>query len=148
MSEVYRTSRAAIAGVIEVDESIVPDDDAMEPFIVAANQLVTEFCTGTKGPTTAYSDARLELIERWLAAHFYAQRDPRFSNEGAGGVSVGYQNKIDLGFDNTHHGQMAMRLDTNGGLAGLNADAKKGKVRIGATWLGTRYSEIPSRVGD
>lgn len=144
----YRTNRTAIAGIIEVDEVIVPNDAAMEPFIMVANQLVTECCTGTKGPTTPYGDARLEVIERWLAAHFYAQRDPRFTNEGADGVSAGYQSSVALGFDNTHYGQMAMRMDTNGGLAALNEDTKKGKVRIGATWLGTRYKNISQRVGD
>ena len=86
-----RTTKAYIATIIELDDSIVPNDAAMEPFITVANELVTEVCTGDAGPTTAYTASRLELIERWLAAHFYAIRDPRVSSEGAGGVSASYE---------------------------------------------------------
>jgi hypothetical protein len=37
-----------------------------------------------------------------------------------------------------------MRLDTNGGLAKLNDDMKKGKPRVGAVWLGTEPEDIPT----
>lgn len=131
-----RTTMAQIAGIIELDAEIVPDDAAMLPFIEIANELVTECCTGTKGPASAYSDVRLELIERWLAAHFYAQRDPRYASESAG-VSVSYQSSVAIGFDNTHYGQQAMRLDTNGALAANNENAKKGRRRASGYWLGT-----------
>lgn len=138
-----RTTRTAVAGIIEVDAGIIPDDDAMEPFIVVANELVTECCTGAKGPATAYDSTRLELIERWLAAHLYTNRDPRATNEKAGSVGQTYQSQVDLGFDTSHYGQTAMRLDTNGGLAALNERTKKGASRVGVTWLGTPYDEIP-----
>lgn len=133
-----RTTRANIAAIIELDDSIVPDDAAMLPFITIANELVTEFCTGTTyGPTTAYSDVRLELIERWLAAHFYTNRDPRAVSEAAGSVNSSYQSRVDLGFDTSHYGQTAMRLDTNGSLARENELMKKGKPRLTVAWLGT-----------
>lgn len=132
-----RTTAAAIAGVIEVDADIVPNDAAMLPFITVANELVTEYCTGTvHGPFTPYTDARLELIERWLAAHFYTNRDPRLASEGAGTVNASYQSRVDLGFDTSHYGQTAMRLDTNGGLAQLNAIMKKGQPRVAVAYLG------------
>lgn len=133
-----RTTRANIAAIIELDDSVIPNDAAMLPFITIANELVTERCTGTTyGPATAYSEDRLELIERWLAAHFYTNRDPRSSDEKAGSVGASYQSKVDLGFDTSHYGQTAMRLDTNGGLAALNDLMKKGAPRVGASWLGT-----------
>lgn len=132
-----RTTRDEIAAIIELDAGIVPDDAAMLPFITIANELVTECCTGTKGPTTAYSGERLALIECWLAAHLYTNRDPRVSNEGAGPVSAGYQGPVAIGFDSSLYGQTAMRLDTNGGLALLNENTKKGRPRVGGYWLGT-----------
>lgn len=133
-----RTTRANIAGIIELDAEIVPDDAAMEPYILVASELVTECCTGANAPKGGeYSDVRLELIERWLAAHIYTNRDPRAASESAGPVSVSYQSRVDLGFDTSHYGQMAMRIDTNGGLSRLNEDTKKGKPRIGAVWLGS-----------
>ncbi len=134
-----RTTKDLIGGVIELDPAIVPDDAAMLPFIAVANGLVTELCTGTPGPTPAYDDTRLELIERWLSAHFYTNRDPRLTNEKAGSVGGSYQSATDLGFDTSHYGQMAMRLDTNGALAKLNFDTKKGgRPRVAAFWLGTK----------
>tara|TARA_R110000751_G_scaffold152635_1_gene257752 strand:- start:6504 stop:6926 length:423 start_codon:yes stop_codon:yes gene_type:complete len=133
---VARTTRTLVAEIIELDVSIVPNDAAMLPFITVANELVTEVCTTPAGPKVAYTAARLELIERWLTAHFYTNRDPRTSSESAG-VSASYQSKIDLGLDTSHYGQTAMRLDTNGGLSKLNEDAKKGKPKLSAFWAGT-----------
>jgi hypothetical protein len=132
-----RTTKADIEGIIELDLEVIPDDAAMLPYITIANELVTERCTGDAGPTTEYTDSRLELIERWLAAHFYTMRDPRVTNEHAGPVSSSFQSHIGLGFDTSHYGQTAMRLDTNGGLSALNESIKKGKPRISAAWMGT-----------
>ena len=134
-----RTTRAQIAGIIELDAEIVPDDNAMEAFISIASEFVTECCTGTSGPTSSYSEARLELIERWLSAHFYTNRDPRLTNEKAGPVGGTFQSKVDLGFDTSHYGQTAMRLDTNGGLAEVNIGTKNGTNTntIGVAWGGS-----------
>lgn len=141
-----RTTKAQIEAIIEVDATVVPDDAAMEPFILVANELVTERCTGAAGPSTPYTDARLEMIERWLAAHFYTNRDPRVTDERAGGVSATYQSSVGLGFDTSHYGQMAMRLDTNGGLAKLNEDTKKGRPRVRVVWPGTYPDDVDSTI--
>jgi hypothetical protein len=132
-----RTTRELIGGIIELDSTIIPDDAAMLPFITVASSLVDECCTGDAGPETPYTDERLELIERWLSAHLYTNRDPRMISEKAGSVSGSYQSRVDLGFDTSHYGQTAMRLDTNGGLTKLNEDTKAGKPIVGITWLGS-----------
>jgi len=137
-----RTTKAEIEAIIEVDTTIVPDDAAMLPFITIANELVTECCTGDAGPSTPYGDGRLALIECWLAAHFYTVRDPRAKSETAGPVSASYQSETDLGFDASHYGQNAMRLDTHGGLAELNFNSKKGKATVGGFWAGTDPNAI------
>jgi len=127
-----RTTSEAVAGIIEVDASI-----SLTPFIEVANALVTKCCSEDD-----YDDTWLELIERWLSAHFYAQRDVRPSQERAGPVSMSYESEIGLGFDNTRYGQMAMRLDTEGGLSALNQQAKQGgKITAGISWLGTDIEE-------
>ena len=87
---------------------------------------------------TDYSDDRLTLIETWLAAHCYTVRDMRAEMEKAGSVSERKQSKVDLGFDSSHYGQTAMRLDSQGGLAALNEKIKKGQAAaVGVTYLGT-----------
>ena len=107
-------------------------------FITAANELVTECCSGA-----SYSVARLELIERNLAAHFYTNYDPRTISEKAGPVSEKFQSKIDLGISTSHYGQTAMLLDTAGGLAALNERMKKGKKTSDIfTWLGKEETEV------
>lgn len=131
-----RTTRAQVAGIIELDPEIITSDADLLPFIELANELVTECCTGTKGPAVEYTETRLELIERCLTAHLYTARDPRVESERAGSVGSKFQSKVDLGFDGSQYGQAAMRMDSNGGLASLNENAKKGKTKVGMHWLG------------
>jgi len=129
-----RTNATNIKAIIEVDTTIIAADSDLDPFISTANELVTEICTGTNAPDPVYSATRLELIERWLAAHFYAIRDPRAKSEKAGSVGVSYRGKTDLNLSLTHYGQQAMMIDTNGGLARLD----KGKgITASVLWAGT-----------
>lgn len=120
-----RTTSVLVGGIIEVDASI-----DLTPFITIANALVTEVCDDS-----SYTEERLELIERWLAAHFYTIRDPRPTSEKAGPVSVNYQSAVDLRLATSHYGQTAMMLDTAGGLALLNKSPAKRAVSV--SWLGT-----------
>lgn len=127
-----RTTSNAVGEIIEVDSSI-----SVTPFIEAASALVDDVCVNS-----GYAATKLELIERWLAAHFYAIRDPRAVQEQAGSVRATYQSKVDLGLNTTHYGQMAMQLDTAGNLSTHNASAVKGKRRaVGVTYLGTTTTE-------
>lgn len=130
-----RTNATNVKAIIEVDSSIIVSDSDLDAFITTANELVTEICTGTtNGPTPVYTATRLELIERWLTAHFYAIRDPRAKSEKAGSVGVSYRGKTDLNLALTHYGQQAMMLDTNGGLSRLD----KGKgLTATVLWAGT-----------
>ena len=122
-----RTTSVLVASIIEVDATI-----GVDPFILTASELVTECCSGV-----GYSSERLELIERWLAAHFYAVRDPRTTQERAGSVGAAYESKVDLHLDLTRYGQQVLLLDTNGGLAALNRAILSGGRRVSVTWLGT-----------
>ncbi len=134
-----RTDATAVGGIIEVDATI-----DVTPFIEAANALVTDVC-GDSG----YSDDRLELIERWLSAHFYAVRDIRPASETAGAVSQSFQFSVGRYLEVTMYGQQAMLLDVEGGLADLNARMKKG-VRfppITVGWAGTENWGQPEAEG-
>ena len=115
-----RTSALLVQGIIETDATI----GSLDPFILAANELVSEVCA-----PLGYGDIRLELIERWLAAHFYAVRDLRIASESAGSVKSDYQHKVDLNLAVTIYGQQAMTLDTIGGLASLNKQTTSGITR-------------------
>lgn len=125
-----RTTSVLVGGIIEVDSNI-----DLSPFIEVANELVTEVCDSDLG------DTRLEKIERYLAAHFYTLRDPRTTSERAGPVGASFQSKVDLFLESSHYGQMAMVLDTSGGLANLNATAGVRRITASADWVGTDEDE-------
>ncbi len=119
-----RTTSELVGGIIEVDATI-----SLVPFIEISNALVTEKLGDL------FDDTRLELIERWLAAHFYTNRDPRAVSERAGPVSQTLQSAVALHLNSSHYGQTAMLLDTSGTLKRLSEG--KALVTGGATWLGT-----------
>lgn len=129
-----RATAAGVGAIIELDVNIAD----ITPFITAANAIVTEVCASFTG----YTATHLGLIETWLSAHFYTQRDPRMSREIAKGVGASYQSVVDLGLNNSHYGQMAMRLDWNGGLATLEKQTVDGKPRtVSVNWVGSTEDE-------
>lgn len=124
-----RTDASAVEAIIETEDAI-----SLVPFIEVANNLVTRVCATED---SEYDDATLELIERWLSAHFYAIRDTRRSSERAGSVSESFQYKLGLNLNVTMYGQQALALDTEGGLAAASKQAETGgPMRAGVTWLG------------
>lgn len=127
-----RTTPDQVKGIIQVKAGA-----DLTPFIFSASELVTEVCV-----PAGYSEERLELIERYLAAHFYTLLEPRASSETAGPVSETLQSKVDLFLSTSHYGQHALVLDTAGGLARLNnaMQTNKGSRTIGVSWLGSPVS--------
>jgi len=128
-----RTTATAVAKLIEWDQTLVP---SLDPFIETANSVTTQAC-GAAG----YDAPTLELIERWLSAHFYSTLDMKAAFEHAsgqqGGVSTSYQYKVDIGLNATVYGQQAMRIDTKGKLAQIERTQKTGGVRKPSVlWLG------------
>ena len=125
-----RTTDAEVEELVEVDDSI-----SLTPFITVANELVTELCIDS-----GYTDTRLTLIETWLSAHFYQIRDQAVDTEKAGSVSVKYQYKIGLHFQQTKYGQMAMVIDTAGNLAALSKRVEDGEAPgVMIAWMGEDY---------
>lgn len=137
-----RTTKELVAEIVDLDPT-----KKVDPFIEAATYLVTRCCsTAVVGDTTVpyYSDEDLELIERWLAAHFYCVMDSRALQEGVSSLRIQYQSRVDIGLDVTHYGQQAKLLDTAGGLAALDAAASSGRLKLkgGVKWLGTPNEEV------
>lgn len=126
------TTPVQVESIIEVDPNALNPD--LVPFIDAAHELVVELCV-----PEGYSAFRLEQIERWLAAHFYAIRDPRKDSEKAGPVSEKNQYKLGLNLLVTTYGQQAAMLDTAGKLAENSKSAEEGKrTSVGLLWGGTK----------
>ncbi len=131
-----RTTPEAVAKIIEVDTSLRSLADILEPFIETASQVVTDVCGGS-----GYTDEKFELIERWLAAHFYGCFDPQLQGETAGPVTATYFWKTGYVLNQTRQGQQAMLIDTDGSLARYNKqmiDGTAGRTTM-FTWGGTEY---------
>lgn len=126
----FRTSKDLVIKIMDFNPSI----DDLDPFMDAANQLVTELCA-----PAGYNAARLTSIETWLAAHFLAIRDPRYQSETIGAASATTAMQLGLNLGLTPFGQQAMFLDTNGSLAWIDKHISQGKrAKAGITWLGNK----------
>lgn len=136
-----RTDEDAVIAILGGDYD-ASDNIEVEQFIDIAAEMVDDYCGSAD-----YADAKLEKIERYLAAHLYAVTARRTVTEqiggGAGGASgtvrVTYESKVDFGLDLTPYGQMAKRLDPKGLLAAAdNAmnDIKSGLLKPSITYLG------------
>lgn len=130
-----RTTTELVAGLVNG----VPADADLTPFIDTAHLVVNDNCAAS-----GYSDAKLELLERWLAAHYVCIFDPRTKSADADGPKEAYEDiKVDLGFNVTKYGQQALRLDTAGSLAALNNALNKVTIPlpvkagvVSTRWLG------------
>jgi len=135
----YRTTPDV---VIKLLEEYDPAMDMMQ-CIEAGNSVTTQQCVNSL--TYTYTDILLELIERYLSAHFYEINIARQKFRAAGKVQDSMESKVDLHLNLTRYGQMAMVIDGAGNLAAWNNaldDVKKPvdagyRPKVAFTWLGT-----------
>jgi hypothetical protein len=88
------------------------------------------------GRGKALSDARLEMVERLLAAHNYKMSDQALASKNTDGASATFQGQTGMNLEATKYGQRAMLQDVSGCLRTLNA----GKAASGE-WLGKTEAE-------
>jgi hypothetical protein len=149
-----RTTAALVEGIIDVQAGT-----DLTPFIASGNMLCTALCTypavapitirGNRrvpdpSPVpTPYTDgfigSQMELIERWLSAHFYAVYDTQLTYTKAGAAAAGFQYKIDYGLKSTKWGQTAIMLDYLGNLAAWdNTSQTRRRITLRVESLGDR----------
>jgi hypothetical protein len=127
----YLTTPSAVRGITEVDPAF--EDDDLLPFIETADSMVNYWSDSAKN-----SDAQMELIARWLSAHFYRVRDLQTRHEQADEVQESYFGRVGFDLRMTHYGQQAMALDFSGGLSRWNKQLLNGTAGFTptVTWLG------------
>jgi len=104
---------------------------SLKPFIDTATILVDRIESGDSAGVM--TDAALEMVERYLGAHFYAHADQITQTRSTGGASGQFQGRTDLGFDSTQYGQTAKRLDATGLLVLLDQPQRP---KASCAWLG------------
>ena len=110
-------------------------------FIAMANGLVDEIVVGGT-PEPSYD--RLQQIETLLAAHFITVYEPVAQSDSAGRGWATYLGKTGYMLWTAIHGQMAVLLDTTGGLAALQNDATdkdKTNEQPKVAWVGTGFTK-------
>lgn len=131
-----RTNPALVKEIIEFDTDL-----SMQPFIVASSNMVDQLVAEADEYYTL-SAATLELIERWLAAHFYAMRDQQYSSKSTGGASGSFQGQTAMVLTATQYGQMAMLLDTTNWLSKRSREVLEGRKLMVFEWLGNEPEDI------
>lgn len=112
------------------------NNPSLTPFIDAASAMVDDVvdCAAEEG--TTLTAAKLELIERWLAAHFYHCSDPTYSSRSTEGASGSFMGQGTQGIEGSRYGQMALRLDPSGCLRATEKGSNGQFI-----WLGKPPSE-------
>jgi hypothetical protein len=93
----------------------------LTPFIASASAIVDQVIVlAAKKPNPVFFDAVTpELIERWLACHFYCQVDLLYQSKSTGGASASFQGQTSTDFDSTRYGQTACNIDYSGMLRAI-----------------------------
>ena len=130
-----RTNKVAVAEILGENPDNLP---TLTAHIDTASLLVDDHCLAS-----GYTDTRLELIERWLAAHFYSITSPQAESEGVRGITEKKFGKVELGLSQTRFGDQVKFLDLAGGLARFDAQIASGSVGgAGVRHLGTDPYEV------
>jgi len=131
-------SRTSFEKVKAILGSHYDDSLSLAAFIDTASALVSKL--EAADTQSVLSAVDLELIERWLSAHFYAHADQIAQSRNVGRASVSYQGQTAMMFESTQYGQVALSLDATGYLAKRQQEAENGgPSRAGMVWLGQRY---------
>lgn len=115
-----RATEEMVKNIIDTDLT----NEQITPFLTAANTMVTDLLLGE-----SYSVTTLQEIERWLAAHFVAVRDPQITKEKIGDAQVAYEGKTDMGLNSTRYGQQVMVLEHHGILTRLMSGKRSAEVK-------------------
>ena len=108
-----RTTEAAVKGILLRDYDSV-NLPSLTPFIDTATLIVDGISTYATNNGPAVSAAQLEIVERWLSAHFFKMSDRPYKQKSTAGSSASFDGNTGMGFDATLYGQMAKRLDPTG----------------------------------
>jgi len=107
-----RTTIQAVAGILAGNYDQVT---GLQSFIDAASSIVDDAVTNDEDGVL--TSTKTELMELWLAAHFYHCYDPIYQSKNTLKSSGQFQGQSAMGLDGSRYGQMAKELDPSGYLS-------------------------------
>jgi hypothetical protein len=133
-----RTTILQVQGILgsnygPLEDGTLPD---LQQFIDSATVIVDRVATCASNRNKTLTDGELELIERWLSAHLYAQMDMLYQSRSTGGASGSFQGQTGMSLDSTRYGQTAVNIDYSGCLSAIG---KRQATQF--MWLGKPASQ-------
>lgn len=127
-----RTTSAAVILILPSECDVTIEESTVDPFVEAASAIVDDVNTCATARGSTLSSTRLELIERYVAAHLYRVLvDQGAREEETADAKIVYEGSTAMMLDATFYGQTAKMLDSTGCLA-----AQSNQKRISISWLG------------
>lgn len=132
-----RTTIVAVKNILAPGKDY---DDRREPtltgFVATASAIVDRVVACAAADGVTLNSIEQELIERWLAAHYYKCSDRQYASKNTAGAGASFTGQYAMGLKATLYGQCAMDLDPSGCLAALVDHAV-----ASADWLGKTPTE-------
>lgn len=128
-----RTTGQAVRDILTKDYDCI-NNPSLTGYIASASSIVDDVRAAAIVDENPYGFAKLELIERWLAAWFYTLSDPVYASRSTGGDSASFVR----GKDNPYL-EGAKAVDTGGYL-----EAFLDNRQATGFWLGTPDNEAIS----
>lgn len=125
-----RTNSAAVVDILGEDYDSV-NSPSLAGRIETAASMVDDVVACAIEKEQPISSTKAELIERWLAAHFYAVSDKPYTSRSTSGASGSFAGQTAMALDFTSYGQTAQQIDTSGCLAAFGK-----RQTASAFWMG------------
>jgi hypothetical protein len=106
-------------------------------FIDTASAIVDDVVVSSASrlpPSMTLTPLKQELIERWLACHYYAQFDQLYAMKTTVGASATFQGQTTMSIESTRYGQSAINLDFSGTLSAISR-----RQFARGFWMGNRF---------
>ncbi len=129
-----RTTAAAVLALLADNWDGITD---VTQFIDIASAVVDDVVVSSASrlpPSRSITNARAELIERWLAAHYYQQMDQAYATKSTAGASATFQGQTTMSIEGTKYGQAAINLDFSGTLSAISR-----RYFARGAWMGNRF---------
>lgn len=134
-----RTTAEAVKDLLIEGGDYPPADQTQPPLtgrIASANVIVTRVATCATAKGLTLNATELELVERWLAAHFYCVSDRTYAEKNTGKAGAVFDGRTGMSLDATLYGQTAQTVDYSGCLSAIGK-----RRRASIAWLGLPPSE-------